>query len=51
MLYAAVALIAITLVATSRMWDAGGLGALVWLALLSLAAWALYSVWRAYKTY
>jgi hypothetical protein len=51
MLYAAVALIAITLVATRRMWDAGGLGAIVWLALLGIAAWALASVWRAYRAY
>ena len=51
MLYAALALIAIALVATRRMWDAGGLGAVVWLALLGIAAWALYSVWRAYRTY
>lgn len=51
MLYAAAALIAITLVATRRMWDAGGLGALVWLALLGAAIWALVSVWRSYRTY
>src|SRR3954468_14154383 len=31
-LYASLALIAITLIATSRMWDAGGLGAILWLA-------------------
>ena len=34
-LYASVALIAITLIATSRMWDAGGLGAVLWLAFIS----------------
>jgi hypothetical protein len=51
MLYAAVALIAITLVATARMWDAGGLGAIVWLALIGAGVYALYSVWRAYRTY
>jgi hypothetical protein len=51
MLYGAAALIAFTLVATRRMWDEGGLGALVWLALLGIAAWALVSVWRAYRTY
>jgi hypothetical protein len=50
-LYAALAVIAITLVATRRMWDAGGLGALVWLALLGAAGWGLYRVWRAYRTY
>jgi hypothetical protein len=50
-LYASVALIAITLIATGRMWDAGGLGAVLWLAFISLAAWGLYSVWRAYREY
>jgi hypothetical protein len=50
-LYAALALGAITLVATKRMWDSGGLGAILWLAFLSLAVWGLYSVWRAYRSY
>ena len=51
LLYGALALVAFALVATSRMWDAGGLGALLWLAMLGAAGWALYSVWRAYQTY
>jgi hypothetical protein len=50
-LYASIALGAITLVATRRMWDASGLGALLWLALLGLAFWGLYTVWRAYREY
>jgi hypothetical protein len=50
-LYAALALGAVTLVATRRMWDSGGLGAILWLAFLSLAVWGLYSVWRAYRSY
>jgi hypothetical protein len=50
-LYAALALATITLVATRRMWDAGGLGAVLWLAFLSAAFWGLYSVWRAYREY
>jgi hypothetical protein len=50
-LYASLALIAITLIATSRMWDAGGLGAILWLAFISAAAWGLYSVWRTYREY
>ena len=51
LLYGALALLAFALVATQRMWDAGGLGALLWLAMLGAAGWALYSVWRAYRTY
>ena len=50
-LYASIALGAITLVATQRMWDEGGLGAVLWLAFITLAIWGLYSVWRAYREY
>ena len=51
-LYAAGALATITIVATRRMWeDGGGLGAVLWLAFLALAIWAVYSVWRAYREY
>ena len=50
-LYGALALIAFTLIATSRMWDAGGLGAILWLAFIGAAAWGLYTVWRAYREY
>ena len=51
LLYGAIALAAFAIVATRRMWDASALGAFLWLAMLGAAAWALYSVWRAYKTY
>jgi hypothetical protein len=51
-LYAAVALATITIVATGRMWDeGGGLGAILWLAFLGLAIWGLLTVWRAYREY
>jgi hypothetical protein len=50
-LYAAVALIAIALVATARMWDAGGLGAMVWLLMIATGIYAIYAVWRAYRTF
>jgi hypothetical protein len=50
-LYASLALGAVTLVATSRMWNSGGLGAVLWLAFISAAIWGLYSVWRAYREY
>jgi hypothetical protein len=50
-LYAGAALIAITLVATRRMWDAGGLGAIVWLMMLGAGVYALVGVWRAYREY
>jgi hypothetical protein len=50
-LYASLALAAISLIATRRMWDEGGLGAVIWLLFMSLSLWGLYSVWRAYRTY
>jgi hypothetical protein len=50
-LYASVALGAITLVATQRMWDAGGLGAVLWLAFISAAVYGLYMTWRVYREY
>jgi TRAP-type C4-dicarboxylate transport system permease small subunit len=51
-LYAAVALATITIVATRRMWnEGGGLGAMLWLAFLGLAFYAVFSVWRAYREY
>jgi hypothetical protein len=49
-LYASVALATVAIVGTSRMW-ASGLGALVWLGLLGLAAAGMYSVWTAYRAY
>jgi hypothetical protein len=50
-LYAAIALGTITIVATGRMWDEGGLGAMLWLAFMALAIWGLFTVWRAYREY
>ena len=50
-LYAGAALIAITLVATRRMWDAGGLGAVVWLMMIGAGVYAIVGVWRAYREY
>jgi hypothetical protein len=50
-LYASVALGAITLVATQRMWNSGGLGAVLWLAFISAAVYGLYTVFRAYREY
>jgi TRAP-type C4-dicarboxylate transport system permease small subunit len=50
-MYASLALATITLVATSRMWNSGGLGAVLWLAFISAAVFGLFSVWRAYREY
>ena len=51
LLYGCVAVATIALLATNRLWNEGGLGALVWFALLSLAGWGIYRVWRAYSEY
>ena len=51
LLYGCVAVACVALLATNRLWDEGGLGALVWFALLSLAGWGIYRVWRAYSEY
>jgi hypothetical protein len=50
-LYGAVALACIALLATNRLWNDGGLGVLLWFALLSVAGWGIYRVWRAYSEY
>jgi len=50
-LYAGAALIAITLVATRRMWDAGGVGAILWLMMIGAGVYAIVGVWRAYREY
>ncbi len=50
-LYAAVALAAFAIVATSKLWNEGGLGALIWFLMIALAGWGIYSVWRAYQEY
>ena len=50
-LYAGAALIAITLVATRRLWDAGGIGAIIWLMMIGAGVYAIVGVWRAYREY
>ena len=50
-LYGSVAVATVALLATNRLWNEGGLGTLLWFALLSLAGWGIYRVWRAYSEY
>jgi hypothetical protein len=50
-LYAAVALAGFAIIATSKLWDEGGLGALIWFGLIALAGWGIFTVWRAYQEY
>ena len=50
-LYGSAALVVITLVATSRMWDEGGPWILIWFALLGAAAYGFATVLRAWREY
>jgi hypothetical protein len=51
LLYGSVVLIALALIGTSKLWDDGGLGVLVWLALLGAGAYGCVSVWRTSREY
>jgi hypothetical protein len=50
-LYGCVAMAAFALIATSKLWNEGGLGALLWFGLIGLAAYGMYTVWRTYQEY
>ena len=50
-LYGAVALAGFAIIATSKLWDEGGLGAMLWFGLIGLAVYGMYSVWRTYQEY
>jgi hypothetical protein len=49
--YAAVAVIALTLTGTNRLWDAGPAGNIAWLVLLAGAGYALFEVFRSARRY
>lgn len=49
-LYASPALALLTLTATSRLFDSGGGGVLLWFALLALASYGLFWVWTRYRS-
>ena len=51
LLYGSVVLIALALIATSRLWDEGGLGVLVWLALIGAGVYGCVTVYRASREY
>lgn len=51
-LYGACALALFALVATGRLWgELALLGGMLWMLMLGAAGWAIYSVWRNYRTY
>jgi hypothetical protein len=50
-LYGSVGLAFLTFTATNRLFDQGGVGVLVWLALLGLCSYGLFWVWTRYRSY
>jgi hypothetical protein len=48
-LYGSVGMAVLTFTATSRLFDAGGAGVMVWLALLVLASYGVFWVWTRYR--
>lgn len=51
LLYGSIGLAALTATATSRLWHSGGLGVLVWFALIGAASVGVFSVYRSYQQY
>jgi hypothetical protein len=51
LLYGSVVLIALALIGTARLWEGGGLGVLVWLALIGAGAYGCVKVFRASREY
>ena len=51
LLYGSLVLIALALIATRQLWDEGGLGVLVWLALIGAGVYGCITVWRTSREY
>jgi uncharacterized protein involved in cysteine biosynthesis len=50
-LFGSVGLAILTFVATDRLFDEGGIGVLLWFALLALCSYGLYWTWNKYRAY
>ena len=50
-LYGSIGLALLTFAATSRLFETGGAGAIVWIALLGLCSYGVYWVWNGYRSY
>ena len=50
-LFGSIGLAILTFVATDRLFDEGGIGVLVWFALLALCSYGLYWTWTRYRSY
>jgi len=49
--YGSIGLAFLTFTATNRLFDAGGLGVLAWLALLGICSYGVFWVWARYRRY
>jgi hypothetical protein len=50
-LYSSIGLAFLTFTATARLFDVGGAGVIVWLALLGLASYGVFWVYQRYRQY
>jgi hypothetical protein len=50
-LYGSIGLALVTFTATNRLYDLGGGGILIWLALLALCSYGVFWVWTKYRRY
>lgn len=50
-LYGSIGLAFLTFTATNRLFDEGGVGVLLWLALLALCSYGIFWVWTRYRSY
>lgn len=50
-LYSSLGLAFLALCATSRLFEAGGLGVIAWLLLLAACSYGVYWVWTQYRSY
>ncbi len=50
-LYGSIGLAFLTFCATNRLFDVGGGGAVIWLALLGLSSYGVYRVWARFRAY
>jgi hypothetical protein len=51
LLYGSLVMIALALIATGRLWDEGGFGVLIWLALIGAGVYGCVTVWRTAREY
>jgi hypothetical protein len=51
LLYGSLVLVALALIGTARMWDEGGLGVLIWLALIGAGVYGCVTVYRVSREY